>query len=122
RGRWTVLRATARQSLRLLHAALVGGNTADEVKEKLFIRLLGGLPAIDVDRHSAVFAERHLSRKLRAQTVRRLEWHLAQGHHVVIVSASPECYVTPAGAQLGADGIVATRLAVDGDGRLTGGY
>jgi len=40
---------------------------------------------------------------------------------VVIVSASPECYVRPAGALLGFDGVVATRLAVSG-GILTGAY
>ena len=40
----------------------------------------------------------------------------------MIVSASPECYVSPAGAELGVDGVVATRLAVGGGGLLTGGY
>jgi phosphatidylglycerophosphatase C len=122
RGFWTVLRSTVWHSPRLLHAALVGGTTADEVKEQLFIHLLGGLDATEVDRQSAAFAQRHLARKLRVETARRLEWHQSQGHHVVIVSASPECYVAPAGAQLGADGTVATRLAVDTDGRLTGRY
>ena len=58
----------------------------------------------------------------RADTCRRLEWHRRQGHYTVIVSASPECYVGPAGAELGADGVVATRLAVGGGGLLTGGY
>jgi HAD superfamily phosphoserine phosphatase-like hydrolase len=53
---------------------------------------------------------------------RRLEWHRSQGHHTVIVSASPECYVAPCGAELGVDGVVATRLAVGGAGLLTGGY
>ncbi len=53
---------------------------------------------------------------------RRLEWHRRQGHHTVIVSASPECYVSPAGEELGVDGVVATRLAVGGGGLLTGGY
>jgi phosphatidylglycerophosphatase C len=38
------------------------------------------------------------------------------------VSASPECYVAPAGEELGVDGVVATRLAVGGGGLLTGGY
>jgi len=122
RGLWSVLRSTAWHSPRLLHAALVGGTTADEVKEQLFIHLLGGLPAAEVDRQSAAFAQRHLARKLRVETARRLEWHQAQGHHVVIVSASPQCYVAPAGAQLEADGTVATRLAVDAAGRLTGRY
>jgi phosphatidylglycerophosphatase C len=122
RGRWNVLRAVARLSPRLLQAAVAGGATADRVKEELFIRLLRGLGAHDVDRRSVVFAQRHLARKLRGATAQRLVWHRAQGHHVVIVSASPQCYVTPAAGRLGADGAVATRLAVDGDGLLTGGY
>ena len=122
RGRWNVLRTTARRSPQLLLAALVGGTTADDVKERLFVRLLGGLPAVEVDRTAADFAERHLSRKLRAQTARRLEWHRDQGHHIVIVSASPECYVAAAAQRLGADGAIATRLAVDGNGLLSGGY
>jgi HAD superfamily phosphoserine phosphatase-like hydrolase len=79
--------------------------------------------AVDaVDRRAAAFAHGHLRRHLRPDTRRRLEWHQRQGHHTVIVSASPECYVGPAGAELGVDGVVATRLAVGGGGLLTGGY
>jgi phosphatidylglycerophosphatase C len=122
RGARTVLLATARHSPRLLYAALVGGSVADAAKERYFIRLLGGLPATEVDRVSAAFAARHLARRLRPGTARRLEWHQAQGHHVVIVSASPEVYVRVAGIILGVDGALATRLAVGPDGRLTGGY
>ncbi len=122
RGVWPVLRAVTRLSPALLHAAVAGGVTADHVKEKLFMRLLGGLPVDEVDRRSASFAHRHLQRHLRDDTRRRLEWHRRQGHHTVIVSASPECYVSPAGEELGVDGVVATRLAVGGGGLLTGGY
>jgi phosphatidylglycerophosphatase C len=118
----TALLATVRCSPQLMYAALVGGTAADAAKEKLFILLLGGLPVAEVDRVSAAFAARHMARKLRAGAARRLEWHQAQGHHVVIVSASPECYVRVAGTILGVDGAVATRLAVGSDGRLTGGY
>jgi len=122
RGVWPVLRAITRLSPALLHAAVAGGVAADQVKEKLFMRLLGGLPVDEVDRRSASFAHRHLQRHLRDDTRRRLEWHRRQGHHTVIVSASPECYVSPAGEELGVDGVVATRLAVGGGGLLTGGY
>ena len=111
-----------RLSPSLLRAAVTGGTAADDVKEKLFTRLLGGLPVDEVDRRSAVFAHRHLQRHLRDDTRRRLEWHRRQGHYTVIVSASPECYVSPAGEELGVDGVVATRLAVGGGGLLTGGY
>ena len=122
RGVWPVLRAALRLSPALLRAAITGGTAADEVKEKLFMRLLGGLPVTDLERRSAVFAHRHLRKHLREDVHRRLEWHQRQGHYTVIVSASPECYVSPAGEELGVDGVVATRLAVGGGGLLTGGY
>jgi phosphatidylglycerophosphatase C len=122
RGVWPVTRAVVALGPQLLRAALVGGVAADTVKEKLFTRLLGGLPVELVDERSAEFARLHLQRHLRADTRRRLEWHQSRGDHVVIVSASPECYVRPAGEELGVDGVVATRLAVGGGGLLTGGY
>ncbi len=122
RGLLPVVGTVVRLSPALLRAALVGGTAADEVKEKVFHRLLGGMPVEEVDRRSVTFARRHLARHLRDDTRRRLEWHRRQGHYIVIVSASPECYVSPAGAQLGVDGVVATRLAVGGGGLLTGGY
>ena len=122
RGPWPVLRAVVRLSPALLRAAIAGGTTADDVKERLFRRLLTGLPVEEVDRRSAAFARRHLERHLRQDMRRRLDWHRRQGHHTVIVSASPEAYVSPAGEQLGVDGVVATRLAVGGGGLLTGGY
>ncbi|HEY3844917.1 MAG TPA: HAD-IB family hydrolase [Acidimicrobiales bacterium] len=122
RGNATVLRAVSLLSPALLKAAVVGGTAADDAKEELFTRLLGGLPVEQVDQRSAEFAHEHLARHLRADTRRRMQWHQDEGHHVVIVSASPECYVRPAGAELGADGVVATRLAVGGGGLLTGRY
>jgi phosphatidylglycerophosphatase C len=122
RGVVPVLRAVARLAPQLARSAISGGTAADDAKEKLFTRLLGGVPVDEVDRRSADFARRHLARRLRPDTLRRLRWHQSQGHHVVIVSASPENYVRPAGEQLGVDGVVATRLAVGGGGLLTGGY
>jgi phosphatidylglycerophosphatase C len=122
RGYRPVLRAMAVLAPQLLRAALSGGTAADIVKEKLFTRLLGGLPVEQIDEASERFAQHHLARHLRDDARRRLEWHRRQGHYLVIVSASPECYVRPAGAQLGVDAVVATRLAVGGGGLLTGGY
>jgi len=119
RGFWPVLRAVVALSPELLRAAVVGGTAADAAKEKLFTRLLGGLPVQAVDERSLAFAERHLARHLRQDT---RQWHQRQGHHVVIVSASPECYVRRAGELLGVDGVLATRLAVGGGGLLTGNY
>jgi phosphatidylglycerophosphatase C len=122
RGFWPVIRTVAALSLKLARSALVGGTAADEAKEEMFTRLLGGLPIELVNDRAATFAERHLARHLRQDALLRLRWHQRQGHHVVIVSASPENYVRHAGEMLGVDGVLATRLAVGGGGLLTGGY
>jgi phosphatidylglycerophosphatase C len=122
RGWGPVLRSVVELSPKLLRAALVGGAAADDTKQRLFTRLLGGLPSDLVNERAATFANEHLTRRLRHDARRRLQWHQSQGHHVVIVSASPELYVQRAGEILGVDGVLATRLAVGGGGLLTGGY
>ena len=58
--------------------------------------------------------------RLRTTSSPRIRWHVAEGHRVVIVSASYEHYVRVLADHLGLDGVAATRLAVGADGRLTG--
>ena len=105
-----------RTSPSLLKAAIAGGSTADVTKERLFVRVLAGLPADTVAAKGRAFARRHLERRLRPDVADRIAWHRGLGHRVVLVSASPEAYVGPAGELLGVDGVMATRLAVDGGG------
>jgi phosphatidylglycerophosphatase C len=122
RGLLPVVAAVVRSSPKLIRAAIVGGSSADESKEELFARLLGGIPSAQLDRTAATFAQRHLRKHLRPTVRRRMAWHQAQGHKVLIVSASPECYIYPVGDILGVDGVLATRLAVGGGGLITGHY
>jgi HAD superfamily hydrolase (TIGR01490 family) len=53
------------------------------------------------------------------EAVQLIEEHHAQGHEVVIVSASGTEVVEPIGEMLGADHVVATRMEVE-DGKYTG--
>jgi phosphatidylglycerophosphatase C len=121
RGRAPVSAAIAHGLPQLARGAVIGGTAADEAKEALFMRLLAGLPIAEVERVGAEFAHEHLRRRLRSDTRERLEWHRKQGHYVVVVSASPECYIRPAAELLGANAALGTRLAVGGD-LLTGRY
>lgn len=120
-GHRRVYSAAAVLAPRLLHAAAAGGAVADTTKERLFERLLAGRSVDQVDAVGASFALHHLERHLRPEVRARFDWHRQRGDRVVIVSASPEVYVRVAGSLLGADGVVATRLASEG-GVLTGRY
>jgi phosphatidylglycerophosphatase C len=106
----------------LVRAALFGGRAADEAKEALFVRTLAGRPADEIAERAAAFGVAHYRRRHRTKVRARLDWHLRQGHRVVVVSASPEYYVGAVAAELGVDGVEATRLEVDGQGKLTGRF
>ncbi len=121
-GRDAVLSAGIALLPKLVRAALFGGAAADEAKEALFVRTLAGRPAEQIAADAAVFGVSHYRRRHRTKVRARLDWHRRQGHRVVVVSASPETYVRAAAAELGVDGVVATRLAVDDKGRLTGRF
>jgi phosphatidylglycerophosphatase C len=121
-GRVNALRTVAKMAPRLGWAAIKGGSTANSTKEALFAAMLRGLPLEQVAEASRSFAEHHVAKKLRTDTKARLDWHLAKGHRVVLVSASPELYVHRVGELVGAHGVIATRLAVDPSGLLTGRY
>ena len=55
-----------------------------------------------------------------AEALEEIEDHRLGGRRVYLVSASPEEIVTPLGAYLGVDGVIATRAMVDEDNRYTG--
>lgn len=122
RGLRPVMAAVVATLPALLQGAVAGGRAADEAKEAVFSRVLAGLAERDVAAAGRLFAERHLRRHLRPTVAARLAWHRQQGHRVVLVSASPELYVRVAGDILGVDAVMATRLAVDDGGRLSGRY
>ena len=120
--RATVIKAAGPLAPKMAHAAIAGGSVADRTKETLFRRVLAGVEAARFERIGEEFAEAHLTGHLRPEVRRRLDWHRGRGDRVVIVSASPAAYIEPVAVRLGADGAIATHLAVDSSGRLTGRY
>jgi phosphatidylglycerophosphatase C len=82
--------------------------------------LLGRIPRTELQAQARAFAIASADRLLRPDA--RATWarHRAQGFRLVIVTASPEDIVAPFARGLGADVLIATRLKVDSEGRLTG--
>jgi phosphatidylglycerophosphatase C len=114
-----VVWALARTSPRLVVAALAE-RKRDAAKASLVRRTLAGYDAARLADVAGRFADKVVGRHLRADVVERVEWHRRQGHELVLVSASLATYLDPIAKQLGFDAVLATELAVDDEGRLTG--
>lgn len=117
-----VLTAAGLLVVKLALAAAFGDGAADSAKEALFKRTLRGLGEKELAAKAQRFGLEHYLRHARADVRARLEWHRGRGHKLVIVSASPDLYVSAVGKELDVDEVVATKLEVGPDGLLTGGY
>lgn len=99
-------------------ALAVGRRNA--AKARAVRHIFGGRDAAAVQSIGEQFATEVIAHHLRDEAVARAAWHRSEGHELVIASASLDVYLEPIGARLGFDGVLATRLEVDADRRLTG--
>ena len=119
-GAQRLFRALARDAPGLARGLARGGTHRDAAKDAVLMRLLAGRDAGEVAAAGAAYARDLVGTRLRPDTVARARWHEACGHDVVVVSASPAVYLEPLGRHLGVSAVLATRLEVGDDGRLTG--
>ena len=91
----------------------------DVAKQKLMLRALKGKSTAEMDAWTTRWLARDFPGQLRPQAMAQLAEHQRAGHCCVMVSASPDIYLSRVAAQLGFDGLICTEMAVDG-GRLTG--
>ncbi len=83
---------------------------------------LAGLPREQLEAEARAFAEAEAVKLLRPDALRSWRWWRGRGAKLVIVSASPDVVVAPFARGLGADALIATELAYDDQGRVTGGF
>ena len=115
-------RRTFAQALLLAGPAMVSGyrrGGRDGSKAAMLERTLTGLASGYVAEVGTVFGTA-LADRIRPAMVKRMAWHDRQGHRRVLVSASLAVYLEPFGRLTGFHDVIATRLATDGDGHLTG--
>ncbi len=91
----------------------------DAIKALATAATFRGRSEVEVRSVAADFAHHVHERWLRSEVVDRLRTHRANGDTIVLVSASYEVYLRPLAQLLGADGVLATRLAAT-NGVLTG--
>jgi phosphatidylglycerophosphatase C len=90
------------------------------LKAAVVKQFLAGLTREAIDEDARRFAETESVKLLRPDALRAWRRWQSEGARLVIVTASPEEIVGPFARGLGADCLLATRLAYDAQGRLTG--
>lgn len=118
-GRRRFLLASLRHGVRIVAASAFGIGSRDAAKERFVRSTLRGLPLATARKAGEAYAA-ELERKVDAASLARLHWHNDEGHELVLISASLEIYLEPLGERLGFDTVLATRLMVGDDERLTG--
>ncbi len=104
-------------------APAIARRDRDQLRTLATESAFAGRSVADVERHAQEYGEMLARTGLRPDTAARLAWHRAEGHRVVIVSASYAHYLDVVGRELGVDAVLATQLEVcDGfcTGRLDG--
>ena len=118
-GGWRLARRMPRLAPALT-AYAAGMMRNDRAKEIVLTHCLAGTPHAQLSETGRRFAAERIDRLLRPVALRRLAWHRAQGHTLVLASASLDLYLEPWGRAAGFDHIIATRLETDAAGRVTG--
>jgi phosphatidylglycerophosphatase C len=92
-------------------------------KQRVLVSFFRGEPRAAVAEYAEGFVARWVRPRLHELVFDRLNEHLAAGHRVVLLSASPDLYVEAVGRALGIDEVVCTRVRgteVAWDGALVG--
>lgn len=123
--KWRVSPARYRQGLRrLIPSALayLGHRSRGRIKAAAVREFLAGMTRDELEAEARAYAQVAAARLLRPDALRTWRYWRQRRARVVIVSASPEIVVAPFARGLGADALIATRLAFDAEDRVTGEF
>ncbi|PPU03959.1 HAD family hydrolase [Xanthomonas arboricola] len=79
----------------------LGMVAAAALRARVTRKVFSGRALQEMSAHGADYARSALPGVLRTEMMRRIDWHQAQGHEVVLVSASLDLYLQPWCAQHG---------------------
>lgn len=97
----------------------LGRLSRDDLKSGFLAAIVGGSRRNEVTQYVDSFVRGRLRRMIKPAALARIEWHRAQGHRLILASASVDLYVTPLGMLLRFDSTICTRTVWQND-HLTG--
>ena len=89
-------------------------------KEKLITHFFKGWSSVYFKNIAAKYSIEQIEKIIRPKAIEKITWHQEQGHKVVIVSASMECWLIKWCQKYRID-LIATRLEIE-NGKLTGKF
>lgn len=92
-----------------------------EAKQVIFSYFFKGMKITDFDAACQRFALSKISGQIRRKAFEKCEWHLQQGHHIVIISASIRNWIEPWAKQYGFKAVIGTEVELDNE-MLTGQF
>jgi phosphatidylglycerophosphatase C len=92
----------------------------DRAKERLISHFFKGWTAMRFKALADRFSETQIDRITKPKAMARMQWHKAQGHKVVLVSASLECWLEK-WCSKNKIGLIATRLEMK-DNKISGRF
>jgi len=98
----------------------LGVVSAQAIRKRVTRLVFAGRRAEEIADHAQAYARETLPTLLRPEVMQRIAWHRAQGHRLVLVSASLDLYLQPWCARHGME-LICNRLEAR-DGVLTGRY
>lgn len=114
---WRLIRCVHLPVVVLLFGA---GSVNNAGLKASFLRaVLGGVRKEDLSAWTQVFVDRFIRSQMRREGVAAVQAHRQVGDRVILLTASPDCYVTELGRRLGFDEVICTEVEWK-DGRLSG--
>lgn len=99
---------------------LIGYLSRQQMKEAILTLFLAGLSAEKIKERGALFATRTIPKLLRPEALKRIQWHLEQGHPCILISANINLYLESCGKAMGFHQVICSQCQVSDKGLLTG--
>lgn len=94
--------------------------SAERIRRRVTMQVLRNRHLDDITAQAKVYAREAIPGMIRPEMLEQLQWHKAQGHTVVVVSASLDLYLQPWCESLGLE-LICNSLETEGQ-RITGRY
>jgi len=94
---------------------LLGFVSNHQIKEILLFDFFKEWSKTTLELTAAQYANQVIPKLLNPAAIERLQWHQAQGHQVLLVSANLEIYLEPWAKAMGIDQVLATQLDFEDD-------